>query len=146
MSREICEFCDEPIPKERQRHNAKFCSDRCRVRRDLERYHAQNPKTTLPHTTSGAISEYRVIADLLAKGFEVFRSASLSSSCDLAILKDEHLFRVEVRTGRRSATGKIYRPIQKIKTDILATVIPDKIFYEGFSDLPLPPQLSDQSP
>lgn len=138
-----CEFCGEPIPKERQRHGAKFCSDRCRVRRDLERYHARNPKTTLPNTTSGAISEYRVIADLLAKGFEVFRSATLSTSCDLAILKDERLLRVEVRTGKRSSTGKIYRPIRKIRTDILATVLPDKIVYESFSNIPLPLELKE---
>ena len=142
----ICEFCKAPIPKERQRHGAKFCSDRCRVRRDLERYHSKNPKTTLPKTTSGAISEYRVIVDLLAKGFEVFRSAALASSCDLAILKDNSLFRVEARTGKRSATGKVYRPVQKVNTDILATVLPDQIIYESFSDTPLPFQLSPRVP
>jgi len=138
-----CEFCGESIPEERQRHHAKFCSDRCRVRRDLERYHARNPKKTLPNTTSGAISEYRVIVDLLSKGFEVFRSATLSSSCDLAILIDGCLFRVEVRTGKRSSTGKIYRPIQKIRTDILATVLPDQIIYESFSDIVLPAKLRE---
>ncbi len=95
----------------------------------------------MPKTTSGAISEYRAIADLLAKGFEVFRSAALASSCDLAILKDNSLFRVEVRTGKRSATGKVYRPVQKVNTDILATVLPDQIIYESFSDTPLPSQL-----
>ena len=38
--------------------------------------------------TIGAISELMVSADLLKKGYEVFRAVSPSCSCDLAILRD----------------------------------------------------------
>jgi len=63
--------------------------------------------------TTGAIGELLVAADLLQKGYHVFRAQSPSCPCDLAILKDNRLLRVEVRTGHRSrATGKVYPPVK----------------------------------
>jgi len=76
----------------------------------------------LPIGTVGAISEILVSADLLKKGYEVFRAISPSCSCDLAMLKDNKLLRVEVRTGRNSATGKLYYS-SNMRADIMAVVI-----------------------
>ena len=50
-------------------------------------------------STRGAISELTVSANLMARGYEVFRALSPSASCDLIALKDGEVLRVEVRTG-----------------------------------------------
>lgn len=77
--------------------------------------------------TVGAVSELLTCVDLLQRGFEVFRAVSPACSCDLAILKDGRLLRVEVRTGavyeKQDGTVGHYlvRP-DKEKSDILAIV------------------------
>jgi hypothetical protein len=75
--------------------------------------------------TVGAIGELIVSADLLQKGYEVFRALSPSSSCDLAILtKEKKLIRVEVKTGYRTKmTGRLgcAKP-DNARFDILAIV------------------------
>jgi hypothetical protein len=69
---------------------------------------------------------------LLLKGFEVFRAVSSACSCDLAILKEGMLKRIEVRTGRRCTNGKIYWPVKtEVENyDVLAIVLPDEIIYK----------------
>ena len=131
---EFCVVCNQPIPKERQRYNTKFCSNRCKVRQRLALYHEKNPKPQLCHATSGIVSEYRVIIDLLFKGYDVFHATSPASSCDLAVLKNNKLLRIEVRTGKYSAIGNVYKPTANVRADILATVLHDRIIYEP--DLP----------
>jgi len=61
-------------------------------------------------STMGAIGEYAVSIDLMARGMSVFKAASPASSCDLVILSGNVAVRFEVRTGHRSATGKILYP------------------------------------
>lgn len=51
-----------------------------------------------------------MIADLLAAGYEVFKSVSPACCCDLAILKDGKLFRVEVTTAHYGPSGKRMSP------------------------------------
>src|SRR5207244_171702 len=51
----------------------------------------------LPSSTVGAISELRVACDLLEKKYEVFRAISAACSCDLAVLKNGKLLRIEVK-------------------------------------------------
>lgn len=75
----------------------------------------------LPSGTKGAMGEYLVCVDLLNKGYEVFRSVSPNTSCDLVILKDGKLRTLEVKVGKQRKTGE---------ADIWATVTFDKIFYE----------------
>lgn len=87
----------------------------------------------LPTGTVGAINELRVSVDLMARGYAVFRALSPSCPCDLAILKDDNLIRVEVKTGYRLCNG---RPtISKVKIlehqsrGILALVVGPEIIY-----------------
>lgn len=87
--------------------------------------------------TKGALNELIVIVDLLTKGYDVFRAISPAASCDLAILKEGKLLRVEVTSGW-IASGKLSRNKNKLsngKSDILATV------YEGDKIDYFPPQL-----
>lgn len=126
-----CAICGESFLT---RFRGKYCSDRCRAKVQRDLYRQNNPVKLSPSpSTTGIISEYQVIVDLLQKGYEVFHAASPATSCDLVILKDERLLRVEVKTALRSATGRFFKPpIQTLydKTDIVATVMPDEIIYD----------------
>jgi hypothetical protein len=53
----------------------------------------------LAASTVGAISELAVCADLLSKGYDVFRSVSPAAPCDLIAQKEGKLIRVEVKTN-----------------------------------------------
>lgn len=128
MDKRNCKHCGKPIPIIR-RSDAIYCSSDCRQSATKKRYHSLNPQTTLTPTASGAVSEYKVIIDLLHRGFEVFRSVEPGATCDLAILQNGKLLRVEVKTLKYSYSGKPYSPNKPIKADILASVMPDKIYY-----------------
>lgn len=124
----LCKSCNSPIPITR-RKDAIYCSIDCYRATLKERYHHLNPQSKLTNTASGAVSEYKVIIDLLIRGFEVFRSVEPGATCDLAILKNNKLLRVEVKTAKYSSSGKPFNPYQTIKADILALVLPDTIIY-----------------
>jgi hypothetical protein len=95
-----------------------------------------NKPLGLASATVGALGELLVAADLLIRGYEVFRAISPSCSCDLAILKDGKLLRVEVRTGYRTTVDPDAIAIGKKqgthRADILAVVVhsPTRIRYE----------------
>lgn len=70
-------------------------------------------KVTYPglnNSSIGAVGELKVCADLLIKGYEVFRAMSPSSSCDILALKNGRILRIEVRTARKIKTGEIQFP------------------------------------
>lgn len=74
-----------------------------------------------------------VCADLLLKGYAVFRAVSPACSCDLIVLKDGKLCRVEVTTGHRRDNGKVNCPLKTPGAyDVLAIVVDDgkEIVYE----------------
>ncbi len=126
----ICNGCGGTIPSKR-RPNAKYCSERCRGKKQAAFYRQNNPYRHIPIPTGtvGAISEFRVVIDCLSSGYEVFRACSPACSCDLAILVNEKLLRIEVRTSYRLKSGKVAAH-SEIRADILAKVLPDEIIYE----------------
>ena len=118
----------KPIPITRKK-GAIYCSIDCHRAFLKARYHSLNPQTKLKASASGAISEYKVIIDLLIRGFEVFRSVEPGATCDLAILKNGNLLRVEVKTLKYQVNGKPFPLNRPIKADILASVMHDGILY-----------------
>lgn len=80
--------------------------------------------------TVEAISELRVSVDLLAKGYEVFRALSPSCSCDLTVMKNGELLRIEVRTAYRGKSNNIITSRSRFKADHFALVLPSEIVYE----------------
>ena len=108
----------------------KYCSRKC----SATKYNGKFPG--LATATVGAIGELEVCADLLKKGFSVFRAVSASCSCDLAVLKDHQLIRVEVTTGYRNpAKDRMYYPKKDTsKFDVLAVSLPDGIYYSPSLD------------
>jgi len=87
---------------------------------------------TLNTNTIGGISELKVVCDLLSKGYEVYRPLIDNASCDLIVLKDNKLTRIEVKTTYRNTGGEIRKSTVKNwgKFDILACVLPEGIVYE----------------
>ena len=114
----------------------RYCSYECREDFTRAKFKELNPDTMKGETsaTTGAISELRVAVDLLANGYNVFRALSPNCPCDLAILKNNKLLRLEVRTTFMSITGKPYKTKGKKddpnNIDIYAWVLPDRIIYE----------------
>jgi hypothetical protein len=111
----------------RWRITGKFCSTKCQRTAYADR--AGLWGSGLPSGTTGAIAELAVCADLLRRGYEVFRAVSQNCSCDLAILKDAKLLRVEVKTAYRNRlTGKLIglKDYDQGKHDIYASVVGGK--------------------
>jgi hypothetical protein len=99
-------------------NNAKYCIN-CKGEK-------RTPFKHLSTGQVGAMTELMVCVDLIKRGYEVFRAVSPASSCDIAILKNNQLLRIEVKTGYRYLNGAIgsgYGENQKGRFDILAIVI-----------------------
>lgn len=119
-----CDACKEPLPVELRKGGRKYCSRRCAKEWERRRYRSENPPRAvkLASGTTGAMHELLVAYDLMSRGFHVFRALSPSCVCDLAVIKDEKLLRVEVRTAyRRKGNSTLYCPV-KHRADILALV------------------------
>lgn len=123
----LCKRCGDALSERKTRARAVYCSTECSTRAAKDRYHEKNPFR--PHLMApakrGAVSELRVTIDLTERGYEVFKSINPSCSCDIAILKNGSLLRVEVTTGRFTQNGSlIYPKHAKENFDILAVVLP----------------------
>lgn len=120
-----CRTCGLILSARKNRRRARYCSQECRTKHLALRYRANNPEPTISSGTRGAISELVVCADLMSRGFEVFRALSPHTSCDLAVLLGGRLVRVEVRTGTRGLDGTLHYPTKgsdKGRQDLWAIV------------------------
>jgi len=96
MKTKNCEVCNKEFSSIRE--NKKTCSGDChRKRVNTTSGRLVNEKISTGNV--GAMSELFVSADLLKKGYAVFRSLSPACFCDLIVVKDNQIFRVEVKTG-----------------------------------------------
>ncbi len=125
-----CVSCNESISEDRQRRGAKFCSERCRAGYQGRAYAELNPVPrrgspgVIATGSVGAAAEMAVCADLLMRGYAVFRAVSQACPCDLAVLRDGRLLRIEVKTGYRTASGGVQYPkLSKEHFDVLAIVM-----------------------
>jgi hypothetical protein len=123
---QVCEHCQKPFPYSKDKYRRKYCSIECRTAR-----YCPSSTSHLASGTAGAVSELRVCADLLLKEYEVFRAMSPSCSCDLMALKEGLIQRIEVRSGQKSITGKIFTSRLRFRADVMAIVLTDEIIYEG---------------
>lgn len=97
----------------------------------------------IPPSSVGAAHEMIVAADLIKRGFDVYRSVSASSRADIIIVHGARMLRVEVTTGVRNMGRNPKRPFSwppKVAAhhDILAVVLhPGTIHYS-----PEPPSIA----
>ena len=105
--------------------NQRYCSLQCARNFKREKYFNDHPRKPakhwsikkreeykkitngLPPATSGAISELIACADLLHKGYYVFRTISANSPYDIIATKNGTILKIEVRTGTVLKNGKI---------------------------------------
>jgi ribosomal protein S27AE len=110
-------------------HHRKYCGQKtCQaIVRDRTRVEVWSEKAVSKNTL-GAVNELRASADLLLRGFEVFRSVSPSCSCDLIAMRKGITLRVEVRTGYRHPNGNTYVCKHGVH-DVIAACFKNEIVY-----------------
>ena len=129
----ICSICDQSF-EAYARGDQKYCSEHCRRIAEKNKYRRANPKVTLNGVTlstgtKGALAELKVAINLIERGYEVFRAVSPASPCDFAILKNNKMLRLEVKSRHYSPAGNEFK-LPPHQADILALVHPDnKITY-----------------
>lgn len=72
------------------------------------RRHTKLHFNTISTPTKGTIAELQISIDLLKRGFPVFRALSPSCPCDLAIVVDGKLLRIEVTSAKQGPNGRPY--------------------------------------
>ncbi len=128
-----CLHCNIEISTTSKHYSRKkFCSSSCAGKSYKLNHNIKSSTHDLCRGTAGTVQELIVTVDLLKKGFEVFRSVSPSCSCDLAIVKNKQMLRIEVTTGYVSSkSGHICFPKKDFsKFDVLAIVVNDVIKYQ----------------
>ena len=125
-----CLNCGDVLSEKKERRNAKFCSDNCYKKHFRQAVLSKNPDPDMPTATRGILSELKVISYLLENKMDVFHAVSSSCSCDIAVLKNNKLYKVEVRTGYYLPSGKTTFPKPDLsKSDIIAVAYKDKIAF-----------------
>ena len=125
------EFIPHPTKQKQQKYCSKFCQRKntAEKQRGTSFYGIYNIKK-IPTGTVGTIAELMVSVDLMKKGYEVFRALSPSCSCDILILKNNKVIKIEVRTGYEGEKTFSY-PKNNIKAEQVAVVLhrSNKIIY-----------------
>lgn len=115
---------------------AQFCSKGCKMGYNYTRYTKSETKGICSGTV-GAIAELVVCADLMKKGFDVYRAVSPHAYADLIAIKDGRLYQFEVRTARYMDDGKIFFPTTRLENKSVAVVThtDNKVHYLTEPDL-----------
>ena len=103
-----CKFCYKIFKPKRP--NNIYCSDKCRGEIARERAYGNryDYRKKLNRGQMGAVSELIICADLLKKGFYVFRAVSPSCFCDLIVTDGKKTLKIEVKSGRKTKNGVIH--------------------------------------
>lgn len=130
----LCVTCQQPFLTNRQR---KYCSDACAYERTTDLV------GRLSTGVVGAIGELVVSADLMRRGYAVFRAVSPSCYSDLIAKKDGRVLEIEVRTMHRGRNGKPYFS-RKLHADINCLALWDRatnhvtyLLGDPFTEMPL---------
>jgi Holliday junction resolvase-like predicted endonuclease len=124
----FCANCNREF--ETRLANQAYCKKDCRDKATGMNY---GKTYGLNSCQSGALSELIASADLMKRGYEVFRALSQACSCDLIALKDGICYRVEVKTGTKTSKGVSWSEKNKHKHknryDIMVVVVKGEPHY-----------------
>lgn len=136
-----CHYCSREIVRT-DKMRAHYCSKHCAKAHRVQKYKRNNPYPQewykgLSTGTVGACHELLVCADLIRRGWSVYRALSPAASCDMLALFEDRIFRVEVTTGVRGDRGELKMPAKDAaRFDLLAVV-------ERSGNISYFPELSD---
>ncbi len=123
----LCPTCSTPLSPARLRRHAIYCSSRCAKSAETRRHSHERVSYNTSTGSTGALSEMLVCAEMLRRGYHVFRSISPSCPCDLILMRDGRLIRAEVKSGTvYKKTGRIaYSKPRNGSAHDMLVVLPD---------------------
>jgi hypothetical protein len=101
----LCRNCQAGFTK--KNYNQIFCSIKCERKYNAPETSGLKRDFGLSSSSAGAMSELLACADLLKKGYSVFRSVSPASNFDAIAFKNDKMISIEIRTGYMSKSGKL---------------------------------------
>lgn len=125
-----CVVCKKQFFASTARHM--YCNKRCSnsvINKKATAQFIRANTSPISGHTKGAIQELRIAIDLMNKGFHVFRSLSPSCPCDLVAMKDGISHLVEVKSGIRLKSGKVFYEKTKVPYVCYAVGLHDGIYY-----------------
>ena len=78
----------------------------------------------------GAVGELLASADLIMRGYDVYRAVSPSAPYDLVATKGPRILRIEVRCGRKNKDGSLCYPKPQVECETTAIIIGTEVVYE----------------
>ncbi len=123
-----CSQCGKSFSQRNKNH--RYCSESCQH----SVYKARNEsghETLLGKSDVGTLSELIAAADLMERGYFVFRALSSAAPFDLLAVKEGRSVRVEVRTASKQ-NGKFYCPKYARdvgRSDVYAAVFRGQVQY-----------------
>lgn len=101
----VCGFCGDVF--EAAHSLRRYCRRECQLQASKCRNGAATPMLNIQAsgTTVGAIAELKVVVELLAAGYDVYRASSPACPCDLVVIKQGCVLRIEVT----SVVGNLYK-------------------------------------
>jgi len=117
----VCVVCGKEYPasKTYQKYCGKSCARSNHSKHSLTSV-VKSEGVRLSTGTIGAITELVVSADLMKKGYEVFRALSPSCSCDVLALKDGLITKFEIRTGTYTVNNILSYGKANVRADKIA--------------------------
>jgi hypothetical protein len=101
-----CKRCGGTIKTDRVRAGALYCSWTCSSRESIDkRKQESGGDTPTSRGNTGVMSELYVCADIIKRGFYVFRSMNINNPVDLVLQHNGRFYGVEVKTGRSYTNG-----------------------------------------
>lgn len=125
-----CRVCKASFSSKQPR--TQYCSPGCRKTHHRRVYRRQVVGEKLSTKTVRFIAEMAVASDLLKKGYAVFQALSPACLCNLVAIKGRALYKIDVKTGYKSITGKLcFSATSKGNNDLFAVWERNsgKIFY-----------------
>lgn len=123
----VCDICGRTFLSMNKR--TRYCDKNCKSRAVAEKYKKLHPEPRIltykegtKGGATGVASEYKVIINLMERGYKVFKSVNPSEEFDCVIITNTNkLLTIEVKTK----IERIPRKLPKYNADILALVFKD---------------------
>lgn len=116
-----CKRCNKPFSTKFKKQI--YCAIKCQRPQHYGKVKGIDP--TVPPGTVGAISELMIAADLMSRGYQVFRCLSPHSFCDLVAFKGDECRKIEVRSGIYNEKRQLRFPTDSQGAEEFGVYVPE---------------------